>query len=311
VRRRRAIRFAAAAAAAVALVVAAAEHAAGYAFLYVTSSNGVPRRWNLGALPDGRVPWEFSTEVGGNVVGDRAPIDVLGEAFSAWEQLDSSAIRFALRGTRPQRERNAFDDVNLVTLGASESLGTGVLAAAFLSSDAAGVLNDVDIVFASSVAYTTSRSPEADRFDLQSIATHEIGHLLGLEHTGLARATMAPFSDRGDVYQRTPHSDDQVGASLLYPDGGFPAQTGSLAGRVTLAGSPVFVSHVVAANVNGPIVATAFSEPDGSYVIDGLPPDVYVVYAEPLDGPVLPGNVGGFRAGFGGTPTVGYGTFFH
>jgi hypothetical protein len=271
----------------------------------------VPRRWNLAALPDGRVPWQLSTTVGGNVDGGRAPLDVLSQAFATWESLDTCAIRFALQGTRDQRERNAFDRVNLLTLGAAESLGSGVLAAAFLTSDEAGMLNDADIVFSSRVPYTTSDVPEADAYDLQSIATHEIGHLLGLEHTGLARATMAPFSDRGDVYQRTPHDDDRIGGSLLYPDGGFPSSAGSLAGRVTLAGAAVFLAHVVALDVNGPIVASGFSRPDGSYRIEGLPPGVYVVYAEPLDGPVLPGNVGGFRGAFVGTPTVGYGTFFH
>ncbi|MEW6272413.1 MAG: matrixin family metalloprotease [Thermodesulfobacteriota bacterium] len=291
--------------------LATASHAFAYAFLYLGSSNGVPRRWDLASLPGGRVPWQISTAVGGNVIGNRAPIDVLTEAFSAWESLDTCAIRFAFQGTRDERERNAFDRVNLVTLGASESLGTGVLAAAFLSSDGAGVLNDVDIVFASNVPYTTSAAPEPDAYDLQSIATHEIGHLLGLEHSGLARGTMAPFSDRGDVYQRTPHEDDRIGGSLLYPDGGFPALGGSRAGRLTLAGSPVFLANVVAADIDGPIVASAFSRPDGSYVIDGLPPGVYLVYAEPLDGPVLPANVGGFRSAFGATPTTGYGTFFH
>ena len=37
------------------LIPAAGAH--GYGFLYVPSSDGVPRRWNLAALPDGRVPW--------------------------------------------------------------------------------------------------------------------------------------------------------------------------------------------------------------------------------------------------------------
>ncbi|HEY8515037.1 MAG TPA: matrixin family metalloprotease [Candidatus Binatia bacterium] len=291
--------------------VATVRDAAGYAFIYVSASNGVPRRWNLDALPDGRVPWHISSAVNSNVRGSRTPVEVIREAFAAWEALDTCAIRFAFQGARNNRERNAFDRVNLVTLGASESLGTGVLAAAFLSSDESGVLTDVDIVFSRSVPYTTSPTPEPDAYDLQSVAAHEIGHLLGLEHTGLARATMAPFSERGEAYQRTPHDDDRIGGSLLYPDAGFPSIAGSLAGRITLAGAPVFLAHVVAADLRGPIVASALSRPDGSYRIDGLPPGVYVVYAEPLDGPVLPSNVGGFRSAFDATPTVGYGTFFH
>jgi len=288
-----------------------ATRAGAYAFLYVPSSQGVARRWNLDALPDGRVPWVLSNNVGGNLSGDRAPLDVLSSAFASWEDIASSKIRFAFQGVVGTRERNSGDGVNLLALGAKENLGTGVLAATFLTSDAAGTLTDVDIVFASSVAFSTSTAADPASYDLEAIATHEIGHFVGLEHTGLARATMVPYTDRGEIQQRTLHSDDEIGAALLYPEDGFLARSGSLSGQITVAGVPVFLSNVVAANVNGPIVASAFSAPDGSYHIDGLPPDVYVVYAEPLDGPIAPSNVGGFRAAFGGNPTTGYGTFFH
>jgi hypothetical protein len=293
------------------LTLADARAAAAYAFLLVPSSQGVPRRWSQPALPDGRVPWRLSARTGGNVTGDRRPLDVLAGAFARWEDLPTSTIRFSFEGSSNARNRNAGDRVNLVTLDPTESLGTGVLAATFLTSDASGNLLDVDIVFSRDVAFDTSQTPDAGRYDLESVATHEVGHLVGLEHSGLARATMVPFSDRGEIHPRTPADDDRIGASLLYPEEEFRAGTGALAGRVTVAGAPVYLSQVVAARVNGPVVAATYSAPDGSYRIEGLAPDVYVVYAEPLDGPVAPGNVGGFRSAFGGTPSTGYGTFFH
>ena len=282
-----------------------------YAFLYVPSSQGVPRRWNQPALPDGRVPWRISAGVGGNVTGDRGALDVIAGAFGHWEDLSTSAIRFAFEGSSNARNRNANDGVNLVTLNTTESLGSGVLAATFLTSDASGNLVDVDIVFSRDVAFSTSGTVDAGSYDLESVATHEAGHFLGLEHSGLARATMVPFTDRGEGQQRTPSEDDRIGASLLYPEDGFLAGTGALAGRISVAGASVYLAQVVAARVNGPVVAQTYSAPDGSYRIEGLAPDVYVVYAEPLDGPVVPGNVGGFRSAFGGTPSTGYGTFFH
>lgn len=292
-------------------LLAPATHAGAYAFLYVPSSQGVPQRWDQPSLPDGRIPWVMAAEVGGNVIGDRVALDVITASFASWEDVAPSSARFAFQGIVGSRNRNSRDRVNLITLGAQESLGTGVLAATFIASEDSGRITDADIVFGRDVAFSTSATPDPGRFDVEAIATHEIGHLLGLEHSGLARATMAPFTDRGDVHQRTPHLDDQIGAALLYPADGFLGSTGALAGRVTLAGAPVFVAHVVAARADGPIVAGTLSEPDGSYRIEGLAPGAYVVYAEPLDGPITTGNVNAFRSGFGGVPTSGYGTFFH
>lgn len=304
--------------AALALLVALVAHATpfvapahGYGFLLVQSSQGVPLRWQQSTLPDGRVPWRLSAGVGGNVNGDRHPLDVIAAAFASWEALDTSAIRFAFQGTTGARDRNARDGVNLVTVNAGESLGSGVLAATFLTSDASGRIVDADIVFGRDVAFGTSAAGDPGAFDLEAVAAHEIGHLIGLEHSGLARATMVPFSDRGDLHQRTLHDDDRIGASVLYPEVGFRAATGVLEGRVTLAGAPVFLSHVVAARIDGRVVAAAYSAPDGRYRIEGLAPDVYVVYAEPLDGPVGPGNVSGLRSGFAIEPSTGYGSFFH
>jgi hypothetical protein len=234
------------------------------------------------------------------------------EGFSHWQGVEECAISFAFAGTTRRSERNPSDGVNLVTLGSGQSLGSGVLAATFLTSNAEGVITDADIVVSGDGSFDTSATPDAREFDLESILTHEIGHLIGLEHTGLIRATMAPFTDRGDVQQRTLESDDRIGAGLLYPAGAFPAGRGSLVGRVTLPSQEgVFLAHVVATTVTGQAMASTYSRPDGTYRIDGLDPDVYFVHAERLDGPILPRNVAAFREGFDRVETMGYGTSFH
>lgn len=67
---------------------------------------------------------------------------------------------------------------------------------------------------------------EADKVDVQSIATHEIGHLLGLNHSSenpsehnhtLREATMFYASNPGDVKQQRLYSDDIAGISHIYP----------------------------------------------------------------------------------------------
>lgn len=64
-------------------------------------------------------------------------------------------------------------------------------------------------------AYTTG---DVDvQYDLQSILTHEIGHLIGLDHSPDFYATMTPWYDQGSVELRSLETDDVAGVCGVYP----------------------------------------------------------------------------------------------
>lgn len=293
------------------LALTLSREAAAYGFLRIPSGGGATWRWDLTRFPSGRIPWRLSSSPAPQVSGGRGIEEVLLTAFARWESLEESTWRFGYEGLSSRRDRHDGDGVQLVTLGSRENLGRGVLAATFLSGSRQGLLTDVDIVFGREVPFDTGTTPSSARYDLESVAVHEIGHLLGLDHSGLLRATMAPFTDRGDTQQRTPERDDRIGAALLAPSPGFLAGTGSLTGRVTLDADGVFLAHVVATRIEGEVVASAFTTPDGYYRIEGLEPGVYVVHAERLDGPVTASNMDSQRRGFDRAETGGYATTFH
>lgn len=82
--------------------------------------------------------------------------------------------------------------------------------------DVSGELLDADIVFDASRRWSASESPAAAALDIQDVATHEIGHLLGLEHSEVPEATMYGEGATGSTVRRSLHFDDVEGVVAAY-----------------------------------------------------------------------------------------------
>jgi hypothetical protein len=55
-----------------------------------------------------------------------------------------------------------------------------------------------------------------NRFDIQSVTCHEYGHALGLGHSTVGQATMAPAVGAGSTSLRSIHADDIAGIQCVY-----------------------------------------------------------------------------------------------
>jgi hypothetical protein len=54
------------------------------------------------------------------------------------------------------------------------------------------------------------------RWDIQGVMAHEYGHALGLGHSGIGQATMAPSGSPGQTSIRSIHADDIAGIQCVY-----------------------------------------------------------------------------------------------
>ena len=158
----------------------------------------------------------------------------------------------------------------------------------YLVDDVTGELLESDIFFNSAFPWSVAATGERGRWDLETIALHEIGHFSGLGHSAIGETEMAGGGRRvlstgavmfpialgaGDISGRTLRPDDIAGISDLYPDGDFNDDTGSVSGRVTKNGSGVFGAHVVAFDPRtGEMVGNFTLDTDGQFSIAGPPP---------------------------------------
>lgn len=223
----------------------------------------------------------------------------VGRAFAQWQAVPSSAIAYQFVGFTSGQPG---DEDGLSTLGFSNrpELDRVLASTNFLVDITSGALLESDIFFNSSFPWSVAPAGEPGRFDLESIALHEIGHLSGLGHSALgetelregggrrvlgAEAVMFPIAfGSGTIAGRTLKADDIAGISVLYPDGDFATSTGSISGTVTKDGQPIFGAHIVAFDpATGSMVATFSLNAQGQFSINGLSPGPHVVRAEPLD----------------------------
>jgi peptidoglycan hydrolase-like protein with peptidoglycan-binding domain len=95
------------------------------------------------------------------------------------------------------------------TINADGSVSGGVLAHAVQPSDG----SDMTIDSAENWSVATPTPPDA--VDLFSVVLHELGHSIGLAHSGIPSAVMYPGISFGEM-KRNLDTDDKAGASLLY-----------------------------------------------------------------------------------------------
>ncbi len=268
-----------------------------------SNGNVVAVRWADSFMP---IQWRMNPTVSPNVTGDREQAAVFRNSFQQWVDVTTSDLTISEGPVTDPLLKPGLDLVNLITTNVTSSdfnstaLGltgsfsftsTGIDATTGTVIEFPGQVIDSDIMFNPDVSFSLSTTTPSDRFDLESIATHEVGHLLGLDHSNILSSAMFPSILAGVSFPRNIGLDDKIGLSSIYPNASFTSQ-GSITGTVrTTANAAVFGAMVVALDPNGHAAASAVTNPAGQFTIPGLSPGNYTVYAEPMNQPFTPSDV--------------------
>ncbi|HEY0144225.1 MAG TPA: matrixin family metalloprotease [Thermoanaerobaculia bacterium] len=240
---------------------------------YDIQGNSIPIQWEPTAFP---LRYEIDASL-----SSRA--DLIHRAFQAWQDVTAANVSFQ-RGNIVQNGGSMNDGKVVVSMADSLFANQGAFALTTYTFDTTGRFTDVDI--------QVDPLLFKGNFNAEMALQHEVGHLLGLDHSAVLSSVMFPHVTRGND-ELTFDSDDRLAIAAAYPKSDPTLLGATLQGRVMGDRGAIFAGQVVALNDRGSPVATALTDETGAFTIAGVPAGKYRLYVEPLDGPVKTSDLRG------------------
>lgn len=252
-----------------------------FGFVPLRDQSGQGRTW-----PNMPVTFQLDKD-GSRDVPTADAFAAVRSAFSTWESLPDCALAFS-ESAPADLSVSPLDGTNAIVFAenADEAMLMMMPEATMITivaSDVNGQIVDADILV-NGVQYTWTTAPStgfsasSGPLDIESVALHEIGHLLGLDHVIDRRPVMASPLAPGS--NKKALSQDEVSAiQELYPPAS-PQPRSSIQGRIERAGIGVSFAYA-AAHQNGVPVVGAMADVNGDYKIPAVPPGTYLVKIHP------------------------------
>ena len=210
---------------------------------------------------------------------DLAPdehVPALRLAIAEWNRVEGSAVQLVENTSPAARARTDWqaDAVHLILFDEDNSSGyfpqgSSTVALTPVQFFSNGRIADADILF-NGAGHQFTTSGEFGAFDVQDVAAHELGHLLGLDHSGVAGATLYPYVSPSVIGHRSVAVDDANGIRTSAPESGASMSTitGTVLRDTDL--SAVAGAHVIARDSQGRNAGATLSNNDGSFALRGL-----------------------------------------
>lgn len=184
------------------------------------------------------IPWVVDPNAL-NATGDRAVGEAdLKASFDAWTAIDCSDIDLPymgeVPGVRAELVENGANVNAVVWVGTGWAYDAGAIAVTTTAYDrASGVVVDADIElngqhFQFGRADSSNCRASDGFMDLRNTVTHEVGHVLGLDHPPntprYAESTMYASAPPCETKKRSLAADDREGICTIYPQGAATVQ---------------------------------------------------------------------------------------
>ena len=214
-----------------------------HAYVFIYSSEGNYLRWSADDIP-------IDYTVSNWWLPDATePVGAVYAGYKVWGDVATASCSFNYNGTTSDVLPEGQDNVNMIGWNAEAYVGgveSGAIGATYIAWFDTDTLYYDEVDIALSIYYPWSTTGETNKYDIQGVVSHEVGHMLGLHHpdywyvdvggytpaqfqalypelcectmtSGPTWLTLHAIADT--VLMRTLETDDVNGISILYPLG--------------------------------------------------------------------------------------------
>jgi len=217
-------------------------------FVFILGGTGLPIKWPAGTIPVTVMLGPSSTALSD---GETSYDTSVRTATAAWNRVIGSVQIQTTFATGAPEDSNNKNEMGFAQNVFGRPFGSGVLAVTTGNSQG-NERTESDIVFNNKDftwdSYRGQLSGHSGVVDVQRVAIHEMGHLLGLDHPDQKGQSVSAIMNSSISSIDTVTNDDIEGARSMYGPPGIPANdTFANATVITLTSSP---TTVVGVNTN-------------------------------------------------------------